>query len=422
MTVIGWVATLPGWPLYAVGASSTPTTVLTPGVLTPRPGGAHELERVPQLYRADHDRNRAAAHRERDHRGGSPLLVVGARARARELALISARVLDLVEAGDLNELLRAVDGFCAARSWDELLDLAERCEEAVERGKQLWPIAEHIDYRIALEAPGDYAGGVLHPGIGRFSLGPLTEVAASTHTWSELAPHIETPQAAAYVAQERVLRGEMLETDSRAHPEILELPLRLWDWEPAYALATYGSNFVEVDEPGAGSGTLRPAEAGEAPRIDDPELVDGLIDIVRPWVAESGGAADAIVVEGTAAEAAAGCSPTLLVAPLEPAAALRRVAWAASSGGTHGARRGGAYGRFAAWYLTALMVGLEWPADPAELGSSLERLRWIELEEPDAEPGWALRLAVEDPDEGWAAALSAHDPTEVPPEEGTRSS
>jgi hypothetical protein len=49
-------------------------------------------------------------------------------------------------------------------------------------------------------------------------------------------------------------------------------------------------------------------------------------------------------------------------------------------------------------------------------------LRWIELEEPDAEPGWALRLAVEDPDEGWAAALSAHDPTEVPPGEGTGSS
>jgi hypothetical protein len=41
MTVIGWVATLPGWPLCAVGASITPTTVLTPGVFTPRvPAGA----------------------------------------------------------------------------------------------------------------------------------------------------------------------------------------------------------------------------------------------------------------------------------------------------------------------------------------------------------------------------------------------
>ena len=147
--------------------------------------------------------------------------------------MTSEHLWDLVEAGDLNELLRAVDGLCAARSWDELVALAERCEEAVERGKQLWPIAEHIDYRLALEAPGDFAGRVLNPGIGRFSLGPLTEVAASTHTWAQLAPHIEAPQAAAYVAQERVLRGEVLEGDPLAHPEVLELPLRLWAWVPA---------------------------------------------------------------------------------------------------------------------------------------------------------------------------------------------
>jgi hypothetical protein len=215
----------------------------------------------------------------------------------------------------------------------------------------------------------------------------------------------------------------VLDTDPRAHREILELPLRLWDWEPSYALATYGSSYVEIDEPGPGAGTFRPVEgADDVSRIDDPDLVDGLIDIVRPWVAESGGAADAIVVEGTAADAAAELSPTSLVGPLELAPALRRVAWAASSGGTHGARRGGAYGRFAAWYLAALMVGMEWPADPAELGSSLQRLRWMEFEEPESKPGWALRLAVEDPDEGWAAALSAHDPTEGSPDEENKAS
>jgi hypothetical protein len=370
------------------------------------------LDRAPQLYRADYDRPRIAADLETDDRWGSARLVVGVRALVRELTLISARVLDLVEAGDLNELLRAVDGLCAARSWDELLDLAERCEEAVERGKQLWPIAEHIDYRIALEAPGDYAGGVLHPGIGRFSLGPLTEVAASTHTWSELAPHIETPQAAAYVAQERVLRGEVLETDARAHREILELPLRLWDWEPAYALATYGPSYVEIAEPESASGPFRVFEATDAPVIDDPELVDALLDLVRPWVTESEGVAEAVVVEGTAEQAAGALTPRLLIAPLEPPAALRRLAWAASSGGAHGTRRGAAYGRFSAWYLTALLTGLEWPPDAAELGALLDRLRWYELEEPAAEPGWALRLAVEHPHDEWAAAIYAHDPTE----------
>jgi hypothetical protein len=97
---------------------------------------------------------------------------------------------ELVEAGDLNGLLRAVDGLCAARAWDDLLDLADRCEEALERGKQLWPIAAHIDYRIALEAPGEIAARVLHPDLGRFAHGPLTEVVASTHRWEELAPHV----------------------------------------------------------------------------------------------------------------------------------------------------------------------------------------------------------------------------------------
>jgi hypothetical protein len=325
---------------------------------------------------------------------------------------------DLVEAGDLNALLRAVDGLCATRSWDELLRLAERCEEAVERGKQLWPIAEHIDYRIALEAPGEYAAAVLHPGIGRFSLGPLTEVAASTHTWAQLAPHIETPQAAGYVAQERVLRGEVLKDDPRAHPEVLELPLRLWEWEPAYALATFGPSYVEVAEPESGSGGFRAPSAPAAPLIDDPELVDVLLDVVRPWVTESGGVAAAVVVEGTGEQAVAALAPTLLIAPLEPAQALCRVAWAASGGGVHGTRRGAAYGRFSAWYLAALLIGLGWPADPAGLGAELDRLSWYELEEPAAEPGWALRLAVEDPVDGWAAAISAHDPTDEPAEEG----
>lgn len=56
---------------------------------------------------------------------------------------------DLVEAAQPNELLRRVDALCEARQWDGLVDLAWRCREAVERGKQLWPIAEHVEYRLA---------------------------------------------------------------------------------------------------------------------------------------------------------------------------------------------------------------------------------------------------------------------------------
>src|SRR5256885_15883628 len=70
---------------------------------------------------------------------------------------------DLVEAAEPNPLLRRVDALCDARAWDDLVELARRCREAYERGKQLWPIAEHIDYRLALEAPPAYAASVLTP-------------------------------------------------------------------------------------------------------------------------------------------------------------------------------------------------------------------------------------------------------------------
>ena len=127
---------------------------------------------------------------------------------------------DLVEAAEANPLLRRVDALCEARSWDALVELARRCREAYERGKQLWPIAEHIDYRLALEAPPAHAASVLTPAAGRFAFGPLTEVAASTHTFDELQPHLPSPQVAGVVAAERVLRGEVLTGRPEAHPEV----------------------------------------------------------------------------------------------------------------------------------------------------------------------------------------------------------
>src|SRR2546421_11820164 len=110
---------------------------------------------------------------------------------------------DLVEAAETNPLLRRVDALCDARAWDDLVELARRCREAYERGKQLWPIAEHIDYRLALEASPRYAAGVLTPTAGRFALGPLTEVAASTHPFDGLVAYLPSPQAAGVGAAAR---------------------------------------------------------------------------------------------------------------------------------------------------------------------------------------------------------------------------
>lgn len=317
---------------------------------------------------------------------------------------------ELVEAADLNALLRAVDGLCAARSWEALVDLAEMCEQALERGKQLWPIAAHIDYRLALEAPGDYAASVLHPDTARFAVGPLTEVAGSTHRWTELADHIEEPLVAAYVAQERVMRGEILVGDPRAHGEMLDMPLTLQVWEPAYPLATYRSDHVEVAEAWQPRAPLSEESRMDADELDEPELTSALLDLVHPWTAESNGAARAVVVEGDAQGAASRLTfDSLRIGPLTTDEAIQRMAWAAASGGAHGRRRGAALGRFMAFYVTALLTDLQWPAEASLLGSKAKELRWYRWDEGDVEKGWVLRLAVADPDNGWAAAIAATD-------------
>jgi hypothetical protein len=323
---------------------------------------------------------------------------------------MTGRYQDLIEAADMNALLRAVDGLCSERAWDELLDLAERCEHALERGKQLWPIAAHIDYRVALEAPAEYAADVLDAVSHRFMPGPLTEVAASTHTWEELAPHVESPQHAAYIAQERVIRGEELEHDERAHPEVLGIPLKLQAWEPVYALATYRSDHVEVAEPWEPKRPFEEVSVTAGPDADDPDLVAALLDLVQPWTAESNGAARAVAVEGDAAAAASALAPTRIrMCSVELDLALQRMAWAAASGGAHGRRRGAALGRFMSWYVTSLAAGTSWPVEPDELAAAASGLGFHLWDEGEVEKGWVLRMALEHPAEGWSAAIAATD-------------
>jgi hypothetical protein len=303
-----------------------------------------------------------------------------------------------------------VDGLCEAREWDTLVELADRCEEAVERGKQLWPIAAHIDYRIALEGPPAYVAQVLHPEVGRFAHGPLTEVAASSHAWSELREHLHIPQVCAYIAQERVLRGEDLQGDEVAHPEVLELPMRLHSWEPTYSLATFKHSYVEVAEPWTPRAPLREVPLKSADPMDDPILRDTLLDLVTPWTNESNGAARASVVEGDAHAAASSLTfDRLRIGKLEPAEAVQQMAWAAASGGAYGRRRGAAFGRFLSFYAAAVIAGVDWPADGDELGDAIAELNWFRWDEGSPEEGWSLRLAVEDPGDGWGAAIGATD-------------
>lgn len=310
----------------------------------------------------------------------------------------------------MNALLRAVDALCERGDWDGLIDLAERCEDALDRGKQLWPIAAHIDYRLALEAPGPIAASVLEPEGGRFALGPLTEVVGSTHTWDEVADHIEDAQPAAYVAQERVLRGERLEDDDRANLDVLHMPGRLLRWEPTYALATYHHDHVEVAEPWEAKIRMTDVDADAVSPLEDEELSDAMLDLVQPWTTESNGAARAVVVEGAAPAAARSLTfDGLRMSPLTTEEAIQRMAWAAASGGAHGRRRGAALGRFLTFYVCSLLVGETWPVSPDALRDGLAEVRWYLWDEGEvAEEGWILRLALEHAD-GWAAAIAATD-------------
>src|SRR4051812_34843352 len=177
---------------------------------------------------------------------------------------------ELVDLGDLDELVRQVDRLADAGDWHGLLDLRDRCRRALERGRQLWPAASLAEYRLALDAPGKWAASMLRPDAGRFALGPLSEVTASSHTWSELAPYVPPTPQASIAAQERVVRGEDLTDDERADRQVVEIPWVLQPWEPRSPVAEYKASEADFGDPPPITGWT--AYDGEpAPMIDDPE-------------------------------------------------------------------------------------------------------------------------------------------------------
>lgn len=308
---------------------------------------------------------------------------------------------------ELDGLIREIDHLCHLKEWDGVLTLRDRCREALKRGKQFWPAASFAEYRLALDAPGPWASSVVaEPGAGRFALGPLSEVAASTHTWSELAG--PGPQLG-LAAHERVVRGEAI---SGGVEPVLDLPLALQPWEPRYPVAEYRAFKAEFPTPPLvalrGLGTRVPA----APLVEDPEAVRALVDVAGAWTTESNGRAEAVAVRGDAAGAVAALgAPRPRLAAVDHQHVLAWLAWTAASGGAHGRRRGMAMGRFSAWWALAAVAGLleDWPLPADELGDAAEDLNWFVWDAGEPETGWGLRIAVEDPSEGRAYALLAAD-------------
>lgn len=317
---------------------------------------------------------------------------------------------DLIHRADLDGLVRLVDKFCANADWPALLELRNSSRSAVTTGRQLWPAATLAEYRLALWAPAEWATHVLDEDSGRFTIGPLTEVVAQHHQFSDLRPALPDGPRLGFIAHECSLRGQIAPADV-TNP--LEIPFELQPWEPKYCLAEYSDDGLSVPAPRLppkSEFAAMPSAGGEV--VDDPGVSLAMRQLIEPWVTSSNGHIEIVAVEGSAAAAVASlgvASGTLAV--IEPSQAMAWLAWAGASGGAHGRRRGAAIGRFGAWWTVAALTDLahRWPADPNEIGDELAALDWYWWDSGEPRLGWELQLAVADAAEGYAWAISAHD-------------
>ena len=314
-----------------------------------------------------------------------------------------SRAREAVEASDTDELLRIIDGCCAAREWSELERLRTWLADAAERGRQLWGVDQHIRYRLALQGPPQLAAAAVEEGPARFALGPLTEVAANRHTFAELSPFLGAGPEREAIAHERVVALE------EVAPLSGEMPYQLEEWEPKYSLAVYHSDRVEADPPPRAE--LDPIELPPAfDEYDDLTGTEALRNLVAPWVEESNGRGGVVAVTGSPFSALTALGVPRAAAKLIPTrSAVAEMAWAAASGGAMGRRRGAAFGRFAARYTLAILSGWEWPASAAEIAEATRRLQWFAWSDLAPEVGWSLQLIAHDPEDEISWAIGVRD-------------
>jgi hypothetical protein len=329
------------------------------------------------------------------------------------------RITSLVDAADLDSLVRLVDSLCSSRDWANVLRTRDTCRSAIRTGRQVWPIATLCEYRLALHAPAEWACQVLVDEASRFSIGPLTEVIAQNHIWSDLRAYLPLGPHREIVAHERIIRGDTV-SDEEISATVLDIPSKLFDWEPSYPVAIYSDDGVQADAP-YDSWTHEwveiSADENKATQVDDEDTESALRSLVEPWTAASSGRARCIVAEGNLGPLVNTLGrQSVRVTDLTSRQALQWLAWCGASAGSHGRRRGAAAGRFNTWWLLAALVGLssEWDELrsskelPDELGRDVERLRWYRLDLGERH-SFELSLAAIDEDEGLVFGLFAHD-------------
>lgn len=318
----------------------------------------------------------------------------------------------LIELNDQDELLREIDRRCESSDWDGLLELRDRCHLAAERGLQLWGAAAHAEYRIALHAPGKFAAEILDSKPSPFLLGPLPEVAASTHEWKELDESIPHGFIKATTAYECVALG----ADLTDHPQAnefyaqFEMPLVLQAWEPHYVGASYKSDraaFLRspVD-------VLERTLTSKVPfaAIDD-QAVDALRSVTRIWTDESDGITRVVAVEGGLSEVASCLDIEGEFVRITLKSAIEQLAWAGASGGARGRRAGLSAGRSKAWVALSGVTGLleSWPPDPEELHEIAQQIEWWTWAPINPDEGWQLHLIAVDPVDGVAFGVESID-------------
>lgn len=316
-----------------------------------------------------------------------------------------------VHRADLDELIRLIDRRTQARDWSGLSRTRRSCAAAVDTGRQLWPAATLAEYRLALWAPDEWCATVMEEDAGRFTPGPLSEVAAVHHTWENLSPHLAHGPLATYFAHERSLRGERIPaSDQEALVPVIDIPIDLQTWEPTYGVATYDDDGAHHDRP-TRTKSMSDIDLPVAPApLDDPETTLAFAQLVEMWTEKSNGRSEVTCVEGSAIDAISATGARRARSrTMSTHEALDLLLWAGSSGGAHGRRRGAATGRFSVWWLLAALVDCEWSEDLREFSLQTEQLRWMEWDAWEPATGWELRLAVEHPASGVSWSFTASD-------------
>ena len=279
------------------------------------------------------------------------------------------------------------------RSWR----CATAARGAHETGRQLWPAVSHATYRLALEAPAPYAAAVLDHEAS-FSLGPLPEVVAQSHPWHDLAPHMPIGPSAVLAAHERVLRGEDLSGIELPGPAVLEVPLRLVEWEPRYALAEYRSDRADFPMPDIPCSSPRRCRRPRPRSSATKRVTRSSSSCARGPKGPTG--------VPTPCRCAATPSTRSRRSDRATCASRRsslRTRWPSWRGPARAAVRtvdarvprpdGSAPGMRLA-RLTDLLD--EWPPDPALLGAELARLELFAWDGDGPKTGWRLHVAVTD--------------------------